>query len=312
VLPGVRSAAISAALPLEWIRITPVLPEGQPAVPLAQRPFIDIEAISPRWFETMRVPLREGRAFSDFDDAAAPKVVIANESFARRFWPGQNAVGKHVMVGRWTEPAEVIGVAADTRNKGLEDTQAQLYLSFPQLPWNNMNLLVRTGVAPLSISSAVRAEIAAVDPEQPLSNLKTVDDLLNKSRAQPRFVILLVGIFSATALALAVIGLYGVLAYSVAQRRREFSIRLAVGAQPADILRLVLRQGLTLAAAGIAIGLTLALWLTRLVSSMLYKVGTRDATTFVLAPLVFLCVALLASYFPARRAMKVAPIDELK
>ena len=313
VLPGVRSAATSAALPLAWIRITPVLPEGQPNVPLAQRAFIDIEAISPGWFQTMRVPLRGGRGFTDFDDADAPKVVIANESFARRFWPGQNAVGKRVIVGRWTEPAEVIGVAADIRNKGLEqDTQAQLYLSFPQLPWNNMNLLVRTDVAPRSITSAVRAAIADVDPEQPLSNIKTVDDLLDNSRAQPRSVIVLVGVFSATALALAVIGLYGVLAYSVAQRRREFSIRLAVGARPADILRLVLRQGLLLAATGIAIGLTMALWLTRLVSSMLYKVGTRDLTTFVLAPLAFLCVALLASYLPARRVMKVAPIDELR
>jgi putative ABC transport system permease protein len=313
VLPGVRSAATSAALPLSWIRVTPVLPEGQPDVPLAQRPFVDIEAISPQWFQTMRVPLRGGRAFTDSDDANAPKVVVVNESFARRFWPGQSSVGKHVIVGRWTEPAEVVGVAADTRNKGLQqDTQVQLYLSFPQLPWNSMNLLVRTDVPPRSITSAVRAEIAAVDPEQPLSHVKTVDDLLDNARAQPRFVILLTGMFSATALALAAIGLYGVLSYSVAQRRREIGIRMAVGAQSADILRLVLRQGLLLATAGIAVGLMMALSLTRLMSSMLFKVGARDLTTFVLAPLVFLFVALLASYLPARRATKVAPIDELR
>jgi putative ABC transport system permease protein len=236
-----------------------------------------------------------------------------NESFARRFWPGQTAVGKHVMVGRWTEPAEVIGVAANTRNKGLaQDTQAQLYLSFPQLPWNNMNLLVRTDVPPRSIVSAVRAAIAKVDPDQPLSNLKTVDDLLDTARAQPRFVVLLTGIFSATALALAVIGLYGVLSYSVSQRRLEFSIRMAVGAQPADILGLVLRQGFLLATAGIAIGLTMALGLTKLMASMLYQVGSRDLTTFILIPLVFLGVALLASYLPAWRATKIAPIDELR
>ena len=313
VLPGVRSAATSAALPLSWIRVTPVLPEGQPDAPLAQRPFVDIEAISPGWFQTLRVPLRGGRVFTAADDANAPKVVIVNESFARRFWPGQTAVGKHVMVGRWTEPAEVIGVAANTRNKGLaQDTQAQLYLSFPQLPWNNMNLLVRTDVPPRSIVSAVRAVIAKVDPDQPLSNLKTVDDLLDTARAQPRFVVLLTGIFSATALALAVIGLYGVLSYSVSQRRLEFSIRMAVGAQPADILGLVLRQGFLLATTGIAIGLTMALGLTKLMASMLYQVGSRDLTTFILIPLVFLGVALLASYLPAWRATKIAPIDELR
>ncbi|MBV8672726.1 MAG: ABC transporter permease, partial [Acidobacteriaceae bacterium] len=141
-LPGVRDAAISAAQPLTPKRITPVLPEGQAEVPLAQRPFIDIEAISPGWFRTMRVPLAAGRAFTDADDAKAPKVLVVNETFARRFWPGQNPIGKHVVVGRGPATSEVVGMAADVRNKGLaEDTQAQLYLPFKQLPWGDMNLL---------------------------------------------------------------------------------------------------------------------------------------------------------------------------
>ena len=312
-LPGVRSAAISAALPLSSIRITPILAEGQPDVPLSQRPFLDIEAISPMWFQTMRVPLRAGRAFTAFDNANAPRVVIVNETLARRFWPNQNPVGKRVLVGRNPHWAEVVGVAADIRNKGLEqDTQPQLYLAFPQLPWNEMNLLIRTAMPPRSITSAVRTQIAAVDPEQPLSNIQTVDDLMDSSRAQPRFTMLLVSVFSATALALAVIGIYGVLSYSVALRRQEFSIRLALGAQRADILGLVLRQALTLTAAGIAIGLLVALWLTRLVAGMLYQVGTRDLTTFVLAPLVFLAIALAVSYLPAHRATTVDPIEELR
>jgi putative ABC transport system permease protein len=312
VLPGVRSAAASAALPLSSIRITPVLPEGSPAVPLAQRPFVDIEAITPLWFQTMRVPLR-GRSFTAFDNAAAPKVVIANETFARRFWPDQNPIGMHVIVGRGPNPSEVIGVAGDTRNQGLErDTQAQLYLPFPQLPWGNMNLLVRTEAAPTGIVPAVRAQLAAVDPEQPLSSIQTVEDLMDASRAQPCFTMRLIGIFSATALALAMIGIYGVLSHSVAQRRQEFGIRLALGAGPADILKLVMRQGLTLSIAGIAIGLGAALCLTRFASSMLYDAGSLDPATYIVAPLVFLSIAQLASYVPARRAAKVDPMQALR
>jgi putative ABC transport system permease protein len=309
----VRNAAISATLPLTWTRITPVLPEGQPNVPLAERPFIDIEAISPQWFQTMRVPLRAGREFNAADNADAPKVVIVNETFARRFWGKQNPLDRQIVVGRGPGKSRVIGVAADVRNKGLaQDTQAQLYLPFAQLPWAEMNLLVRTMVPPQSITSAVRAQISAVDPDQPVAGIQTVDQIVDSSLAQPRFTMLLFGVFSATALALSVIGIYGVLAYWVAQRRYELGIRLALGAQRADILRIVVRQGFMLSIAGIGIGLMAALLLTRLMSSLLYKVGTLDLTTFAVAPLVFLGVALLASYLPARSAMRVDPAEALR
>jgi len=312
-LPGVGTAATSATLPLNWIRTTPVWAEGQPDVPLPQRPFVDIEVISPRWFQTMRVRVRGGRDFTSTDKADSPKVVIVNEAFARHFWPNQNPVGKHIVVGRATVPAEVIGVAADIKNKGIDqDTQVQLYLPFPQLPWGDMNLLVRTAVEPRSIISAARAQIAAVDPDQPITHIQTVEEIMDDSRSQPRFTMLLLGVFSATALALAIIGIYGVLSYSVAQRRQEFGIRLALGAEHADILRLVVRQGVTLAVAGIVLGLVSALLLTRLMSSMLYHVGSLDVMTFLLTPLLFLCVAIFASYLPARHAMKVQPIEALK
>jgi putative ABC transport system permease protein len=312
-LPGVRSAAISAALPLTFIRITPVLPEGLPNLPLAQRPFLDIEAISPQWFQTMRVPLRAGRAFSEIDNARAPKVVIANETFARRFWPGQNAVGKRVIVGRGPEPSEIVGIAADVHNRGLaQSPQAQLYLPFAQLPWGDMNLLLRTNIAPLSLTSAVRAQIAAVDPDEPVINIQTVDALMDGARAQPRFTMLLLGAFSSIAFLLAAIGIYGTLAYSVAQRRRELGIRLALGAGRGNIVGLVVRQGLTLAVAGIAIGLVAAPFLTRLMASMLFETDARDLTTYILAPLLFLAVALIASYLPARRATQVDPLEALK
>ena len=312
-VPGVRAAATSAALPLSFIRVTPVLPEGQPDVALARRPFVDIEAISPRWFQTMRVPMLIGREFTAADNAQAPKVVIVNESFARQFWPNENPIGKRVVVGRWPDPAEVVGESADVKNKGLEQkTQPQLYLSFPQLPWGGMNLLMRTAVEPRSITSAVRAQVAALDADQPITNIQTVDDLMDASRSQPRFTMLLLAVFSATALVLAVVGIYGVLAYSVAQRRQEFGIRLALGAERTDILRLVLRQGLILAAAGIVAGLVASLLLTRVMSSLLYKTGAHDLTTFILTPLLFLVIALLASYLPARHATEVNTIEALR
>jgi len=310
---GVRSAAISATLPLSWKRITPMLPEGQPNVPLAQRPFIDIEAVSPGWFQTMRVPLRAGREFTAADNAQAPKVVIANETFARQFWPNQNPIGKQVVVGRGPAPDEVVGVVADVKNRGLgQETQPQLYIAFAQLPWSNMNLLVRTAVPPQGLVSALRAKIAEVDPDQPVTSIQTVDDLMDSSRTQPRFTMLLLGIFSVTALGLAVIGIYGVLAYSVAQRRHELGIRLALGAESGDILRLVVRQGLVLAGVGIAVGLVAALLLTGLISSLLFRVSARDLTTFAVTPLLFLWIAALTSYVPARRATKVDPIETLR
>ncbi|HET8887415.1 MAG TPA: ABC transporter permease [Candidatus Angelobacter sp.] len=315
-LPGVRTSAISAALPLVPKRITPVLPEGQPEVPLAERPFIIIEAISPAWFKTMRVPLQAGREFTDADKAGSPNVVIVNEALARRYWPGQNPIGKRIILGR--QPAsEVVGVSVDVKNRGLAlDPQVQLYFPFSQIPWGNMNLLVRTATDPHAMVSAVRAQIAAIDSDQPVTNIQTVDELMDGSRAQPRFMLMLLGVFSAAALVLAIIGIYGVLAYSVAQRRQELGIRLALGAEKSDIVRMVVGYGLTLAGAGIVIGLVFALALSWIMASVLsgvlYKISARDLTTFAVAPIVFLLISLLASYLPARRATEVDPNEALR
>jgi putative ABC transport system permease protein len=311
-LPGVHSAAISAALPLKPIRITPVLPEGQPEVPLAQRPFIIIETISPRFLDTMRIPLLRGRSFTEADNAQAPKVLIINEAFARRFWPNENPVGRHIAVGRQT-PAEIVGVAGDVKNRSLAlDTQPQIYLPFAQLPWGSMNLLVRTATDPNAMISSVRSQVTGLDPDQPVTDVQTMEELLDGSRAQPRFTMLLLTIFSAAALILAVVGIYGVLAYSVAQRRQELGIRMALGAEKFDILRLVVGQGLGLTAIGIVIGLAAALALTHLMSSFLYRVNAYDVTTFILAPIVFIAIGLLASYLPARRATQVHPTEALR
>ncbi len=315
-LPGVRSAAVSAALPLIPKRITPMLPEGQPEVPLGERPFMIVEAISPSWFRTMRVPMQAGREFNDADNTTAPKVVIVNQALAHRYWPNQNPVGKHIVVGRQA-PSEVVGVAADVKNRGLAlEAQPQIYMPFPQLAWGNMNLLVRTANDPHALISAVRGQISAIDADQPVTGIQTVNELMEGSLAQPRFMMLLLGVFSAVALVLAMVGIYGVLAYSVAQRRQELGIRMALGASKSDILRLVVKYGFTLTAAGIAIGVVLAMALSWIMASMLsgilYRVSARDLTTFVLAPIVFLVIALFASYMPARRATQVDPNEAVR
>lgn len=310
-LPGVRSVAISAALPMVPKRITPMLPEGQPEVPLGERPFMIVEAINPTWFRTMRVPMQAGREFTDADNATAPKVVIVNQALAHRFWPNENPVGKHIVVGRQTA-SEVVGVAADVKNQGLAlDARPQIYMPFPQLPWGNMNLLVRTTNDPHGLISAIRGQISAIDSDQPVTNIQTVSELMESSLAQPRFMTLLLAVFSAVALALAIVGIYGVLAYLVAQRRQELGIRMALGASKPDILRLVVKYGFKLAAIGIAVGIALSMALSWIMASMLsgvlYHVSARDLTTFVLAPIVFLIIALLATYIPALRATQVDP-----
>jgi len=311
-IPGVSSAAMSAALPLTHIRISPILVEGQPVLPLAERPFTIIEAISPRFFDVMRIPVVAGRAFTDADTNESPHVVIVNAALAHRYWPSRNPVGRHISVGRQTI-AEVVGVATNATNSGLTfDAEPQVYVPFPQLFWGNMNILVRTTIDPRSLFPAVRKEVAALDPDLPVTKLQTVAEIMDDARAQPRFTMFLLSIFSIVALVLAVVGVHGVLACSVAQRRFELGIRMALGGSRGQILRMMVGQGLGLAAAGIGLGVAGALALTRIMASVLYKTSPRDPLTFVAVPVVFLIVCLLASYVPARRAASIDPADVLR
>ena len=312
VLPGVESTGISAALPLSRIRISPILAEGQPEVPLAQRPFTVIEAISPAFLATMRIPLRAGRGFSDGDQPQAARVIMVNEALARRYWPNENPLGKHIAVGRQS-PAEVVGVAGNANNNGLAlEAEPQVYLPFAQLPWGNMNLFIRTLTDPHAVVGAVRQQVSAIDPDQPVTRIQTVEELMDSSRSQPRFTMLVLGIFSGSALVLAIVGIYGVLAYSVGQRRQEMGIRMALGAARSDIVRLIVRQGLLLAGAGTIIGLMAAFALTRFLAALLYRVGTHDFWTFAFTSLAFLGIAALASYLPARRATRVDTASALR
>ncbi|MBZ5603298.1 MAG: ABC transporter permease [Acidobacteriia bacterium] len=312
-LPGVTASAISTALPPTATHQTPALFEGHPAVELGKRPIINIQQISPDYEKALGIPLMAGRAFSDHDDAQAPKVALINQAALRRFWANQNPIGKRIWVGNLPVPVEVVGVLGDSRNLDLASAPApEVFLPFPQLPWSFLCLSVRSTVEPHSLVSAVRREIGAVDRDQAVIEIHTGEELLEASAGRTRSMMFLLGVFSATAFVLAVIGIYGVIAYSVAQRTQELGIRIALGAAKTDILRLVIGNGLILTGIGIAIGLAGSVAVTRLLSAMLYETSATDPITFAVCALLFTGVATAASYVPARRATRIDPTDALR
>jgi predicted permease len=312
-MPSVESAAVASALPVEPVRFSPVLVEGQPELALAARPVLALQMVSPAYFRTLRVALRQGREFGAADNADAPLVAVVNETLVRRFWPHENPIGKHLLVGRMVQPTEVVGVAADVNNLSLAAApDPEVYLPFPQRPWSSMNLIIRTAGDPHHWAAAARAAVAGVDRDQPVTAVKTMEEVLATSTAQPRFSVFLLGLFSITALVLAAVGLYGAIAYSVAERTREMGVRIALGAATGDILRMVVGQGLALALAGLAIGTVAALALTRLISSLLFQVSAADPVSYAASAVLFAAVAALASYLPARRATRVDPIEALR
>jgi putative ABC transport system permease protein len=312
-LPGVQAATISSALPLNPSRRSPMLPEGQPIVPFGQRPILDIQTISPDYAQVLRVPLLRGRRFTDRDNAGAPGAAIVNEAAVRRYWPNDNPIGKHILLGQRPQPVEVVGVFSDLKNVTLgDDASPEVMLPFPQLPWPLLNLSVRTAGDPRGLISTIRRQVSGVDKDEPLTDVRTMDEMVGSASAQPRLTLVVLGLFSATALILAMIGIYSVIAYSVTQRTSELGIRMALGADPGDVFKLVMGHGLGLTLTGIAIGLAGAFVLTRLMSSQLYQTSATDPIAFAVSALLFMAVAMLACYLPARRATRIDPTDALR
>jgi putative ABC transport system permease protein len=313
-LPGVSAAAISSALPPTPTRFAAILAEGQPVVPVAQRSGVNIETISPDYAKVLRVPLMRGREFTAEDDQTTPTVALVNQAFVRRYWPNDNPTGKHIWLGPITKPLEVVGVFGDEKNNGIgEDTFPEVFLPFPNLPWSHLRLSLRSaGGDPMALVPAVRRRLAQIDSDQPITEVQTLEQILASARAESRFTVALFGIFAGVALTLAIVGIYGVISYAVAQRTQELGVRMALGATQADVLKLVVGRGLALAGAGIAIGLIAPFTLTRLMASLLYKVSPADPWTIIGSAIVFLGAAALASYIPARRAMRIDPADALR
>ena len=316
---GVREATVVMSLPTTAVLQTNVKIEGQPPVDPREQPSVQLQSITPGYFHTLGIPLRHGREFAARDNArGAPPVVIINESFARRFWPdyprGRNPVGQHMGEGAdKLDSAEIVGIVADVHERGLiSNARPEFYVPCAVHPPQTAYLAARTEGDPRRFVNAIRRQAPTIDPDQSVSDIRTMDEVIEASVGQRRLTMLLLALFAAVALLLAVVGIYGVIAYSVAQRTRELGIRRALGAEQRDILRLVLSQGLGLALAGVALGIGGAFALTRVMQGLLFHVSATNPTTYVGVAALFVNVALAASYVPARRAARVDPAAALR
>jgi putative ABC transport system permease protein len=317
-LPGVKSAAVTTNLPLyrQGNSVGTEI-EGRPAPPPGQEIIVVTRVVSPKYLTTMGIPLLRGRQFGPEETAKMPGSVIISETMARRYWPGEDPIGKRLTPGRNASPDDwfqIIGIAKDIRQFELNaDPKPQMYLPFVQADFFAPgDLVVKTDVDPIGLAATVRRTVWEIDKDQPVSNIKTMDEIAAESVARQRFSMLLLTIFAAVALVLAAVGIYGVMSYSVTHRRSEIGIRMALGAQKSDVLKLTVGQGLKLVLIGVGFGLAGAFALTRLMASLLFGVGATDPGTFITISVLLVSVALLANYIPARRATKVDPLAALR
>ena len=314
-LPGVESAGIVSQLPLGGnMDMYGVHVEGKSLPNPEEDPSADRYSISPDYLRAMRIPLLRGRAFDDRDAATSPSVALVNESMARQFWPGEDPVGKRFRMGDTKGPwRTIVGVVGDVLHKGLDAPHTlQVYLPNTQFADSSVILAVRTANNPAALAAAVRSEIATLDPRVPVSAIATMDEVVSASVANQRFGALLFLLFGAIALLLTAVGIYGVISYGVAQRTHEIGIRLALGASRREVLNLIVSEAMKPALLGAVLGLCAALGLTRFLTNLLYNVKPTDPFVFAAGLLVLVGVALLASYIPARRAMRVDPLVVLR
>ena len=319
-LPGVDAAGVTTDIPLFGGNSTGFNVEGDPPYAPGQRPLVEYRSVSPGYFRAMGIPLLRGRTFTEQDRGDAPGVVIINETLARRYFPGADPLGKRLGFSGPTDWREIVGVARDTRNYGLdEEVKPEAYMPYTQSApgylagsISGMILVARTASDPQGMSAAVKREVQGLDSNLPVYNIKTMEQHLAESTAQRRFNMLLLTVFAGVAVLLAVFGLYGVMSYMVSQRTREIGLRMALGAQARDILGMAVRQGLVLIIIGIGVGLAGALALTRVMSGLLYGVGATDPATFAAIVLLLAFVSLVACYIPARRATRIDPLTALK
>ena len=313
-LPGVESAAAMDFLPFSgMLAATDFTIASRPKPNPGDEPITNVVIATPNYFPTMRIPLRGGRLFDTHDTASAPRVFLVNESFVRQFFPHENPLGQRITVSMGdTTPGEIVGVVGDIKQTALDESEKPtVYYTYTHLPIGFINLVVRSS-QPRSQLPAVTAAIHSMDPDLPLGDVATMDELISDSVAQQRFQSLLLAVFAAAALLLAAVGLYGVQSYAVAQRTREIGIRIALGADRSDVLRETVGRGALLAAAGLLAGFAASFALTRFLSSFLFEVAPSDPATYAAVAALLVCVSALASFVPARRAMRVDPLVALR
>jgi len=313
--PGVDSAAVTAPLPFTGQPASSSFTiENQVLAPGDPGPHSDLQWVSPEFFSAMRIPLLAGRYFTDLDQNGSQPVVIIDVNLAHEYWPNEDPVGKRLRRGSRAPWATIVGVAGHVYRSALvgDTGKGVCYYPIYQQPVSSVDLVARTSGNPASLAAAMRETVRAVDPSQPVFDLKTMDERVGASLGPNRLVVSLLSFFSAVALLMAALGLYGVMNYSVTQRTQEIGVRFALGAQKSQVLSLVVGQGLSLAGTGIALGLLAALALARVISSQLFQTSAFDPATFAGMALALLLVAFLATYIPARRAARVDPIVALR
>ncbi|HKO98500.1 MAG TPA: ABC transporter permease [Pyrinomonadaceae bacterium] len=335
-LPGVEASAAASGLPLgNNGSQTSYTIEGQPPPPKDQTPLMELSLVTPDYFKAMNIPLKSGRFFTDRDDRsfvagkdmskltepqrmmAGLNTMVIDEEFARRHWPKGDAVGQRIRIGGHDPTAQVVtivGVVGRVKMEGLstDSNRVQGYWPFAQIPDNDMTVLVKGQSDPNQMINSIRQQVKAVDPDQPIYNIRTMDEIRAESVAPERLNLTLLSIFAGIALVLAIVGIYGVMSYTVTQRTHEIGIRMAIGAQPRDVFKMVIGQGMLLALIGVGIGLVGAFALTRLMTTMLFGVAPTDPATFAAIAILLTSVALVACYIPGRRATKVDPVVSLR
>jgi putative ABC transport system permease protein len=317
--PGVERAAAVFGLPLDsdFSASTSFTRAGE--ADTADAPSAGLRVVSPDYFATLKIPLRAGRLFDARDDGAGAEVTLINEETARRFWPNQNPVGQQINVavrlvsGVRSGPKTIVGVVGDVKYRGLDITSPpEIYLPYAQHPVDSLTIALRTRGDPLALAPTARGELAAIDRELAIDAVHTMEDLVGRSIAERRFTMLLLAAFATVAMLLAAVGVYGVLAYLVTQRTQEVGVRLAMGASPADVVRLFVREGAIVSLVGVVLGLATAIAAARALTSLVFGVTTTDPLTFAGVAATLALVALLASYLPARRAARVEPMTALR
>jgi len=317
-VPGVQDAGLINTLPLDKGPTSGFRVEGRPVTTPDKWPSVNYRSVTPSYFSAMGIPVVQGRTYTDRDNGNAPPVMIVNQQLAHEVFPGEDPIGKRITFGstdRNQQPIwfEIVGVVANVRSLELrEEPMAELYFSALQDYWPTMSLVVRSSVEPSSLSGSVRQIVSEIDKSVPVSNMRTMDHVVSESITQPRFNLFLLGLFSTVAMLLSAAGIYGVTAYTVTQRTHELGIRIALGAQVRDVLKIILGKGMAVIGVGLIIGLASAFALMRLLRSLLFGVGENDPLTFAVITVVLLLVALLACYIPARRATKVDPLVALR
>ena len=318
-LPGVESAGMVMNLPLTGSSMNRGFRvEGRPEPKADENVTMDYQIVSPDYFSTLEIPLKRGRGVSEADTETSERVIVINQTMARRYWPNEDPIGKRMAIGESSKETSwrtIVGVVGDSRHASLSETPVPTaFIAYRQdlESWPRMGFVIKAKTDAASLTSVVRRELAAVDPAQPVYAIEPLENLLHTSVAQRRFIMLLLGSLSAIALILAMVGVYGVISFSVSERTQEIGIRMALGARAVDVLRMVLGQGMRVTLVGIVIGLGAAFALTRLLSSLLFEVSPTDVRTFSIVGVLLGAVAFFACYVPARRATKVDPIIALR